>query len=76
MTQTYTDPVALTRMAQGRCPECGYYPGAHGGLGGPNGCLLTDNGVAQRLAAYAEGTGDAMLADAAERAAQDGTGRG
>jgi hypothetical protein len=34
---------------QSACPECGADISQHDGAGGPNGCTLTDNGVAQRL---------------------------
>lgn len=49
MTQTYTGLTALTRMRDNRCPECGNAPWLHGGWGGPEGCTLTDNGVADRI---------------------------
>lgn len=49
--QRYTHPLALERMAKGRCPECGNPVEDHGGRGGP-GCTLTDNGVAQRIHDY------------------------
>ena len=48
MTQTYTDPVRITRMREGKCPECGDPPDQHGGWGG-RACSLTDNGVAERI---------------------------
>lgn len=51
--QRYTDKRARERMAKGQCPECGQWPHLHDGWGGP-GCSLTDNGVAVRLAVYAE----------------------
>jgi hypothetical protein len=51
--QRYTDRRARQRLATGRCPECGHQPWRHDGGGGP-GCSLTDNGVALRLAVYAE----------------------
>lgn len=55
MAQTYADPQARQRMDYGLCPECGHPVDRHAGAGGPN-CSLTDNGVAQRIAAYrAEG---------------------
>jgi hypothetical protein len=54
VSQRYTQPLALTRMADGRCPECGTYPENHDGWGGPRGCSLTDNGVAQRIHQYRE----------------------
>jgi uncharacterized Zn finger protein (UPF0148 family) len=50
--QRYTDPVARQRMAAGRCPECGREMFEHTGWGGPAGCSLTDNGVAERIAQY------------------------
>lgn len=40
------------RMNADRCPECAYPARAHDGWGGPNGCTLTDNGVAQRIATH------------------------
>ena len=52
--QRYTDPRARERMRQGKCPECGESPMRHDGGGGPKGCSLTDNGVALRLAVYAQ----------------------
>jgi hypothetical protein len=51
MTQRYTQPLALQRMDEGKCPECGNSLDVHGGWGGP-GCSLTDNGVASRISAY------------------------
>jgi hypothetical protein len=50
--QSYDGATPLARMSDGRCPECGGYPQEHDGWGGPNGCTLTDNGVAQRIAQY------------------------
>jgi len=52
MTQRYTNPISLQRLAEGNCPECGFAEDQHDGHGGPLWCTLTDNGVAQRLAAY------------------------
>lgn len=52
--QRYTDPHARERMEKGKCPECGGLPSHHDGGGGPRGCGLTDNGVALRLAVYAQ----------------------
>lgn len=52
MTQRYTHPVAVGWMETGGCPECGGKPEEHTGGGGPWGCTLTDNGAAQRIAAY------------------------
>ena len=49
--QRYTDEKALSRMAQGRCPECGGWPIDHTGWGTAR-CSLTDNGVAGRLWQY------------------------
>lgn len=43
---------AAARLARGVCPECGAPVGMHDGLGGPHGCTLTDNGVAQRIHDY------------------------
>ena len=45
-------PTAMRRLAEGKCPECGHNTDEHTGWGGPNGCTLTDNGVAQRIHAY------------------------
>lgn len=50
--QTYAHSLALARMEGGCCPECGYRTDRHDGWGGPNGCSLTDNGVAARLHQY------------------------
>jgi hypothetical protein len=52
MSQRYAHPYALSRMADGRCPECGFEPFRHDGWGGPAGCTLTDAGVSQRVAQY------------------------
>lgn len=52
MAQRYTQPLALERLAAKSCPECGYRIYEHDGWGGPNGCSLTDNGVAQRIYDY------------------------
>ncbi len=41
--------VAKGRMDKNGCPECGAPVSAHDGWGGPSGCTLTDNGVAQRI---------------------------
>lgn len=49
--QRYTNAVALQRMEEGQCPECGLDPSVHGGLGGPY-CGLTDTGVAGRIWQY------------------------
>lgn len=49
MAQAYTDPIAIERMQSGLCPECGTPASDHNGRGGPKGCSLTDNGVAQRI---------------------------
>lgn len=49
MIQRYKTLIAQNRMAQGLCPECGDKVDRHDGWGGPNGCSLTDNGVAQRI---------------------------
>lgn len=51
MTQTYNQSLALGRMRDGLCPECGNAVDKHTGWGGP-GCTLTDNGVAERIAAF------------------------
>jgi hypothetical protein len=58
MPQHYTDPLAVARMARGRCPECGWVREAHTGWGGPYGCSLTDNGVAQRIHQYLDDAKD------------------
>ena len=50
--QRYTDPVAVKRLDVGMCPECGYPVASHDGSGGPEGCTLTDNGVAGRIWQY------------------------
>lgn len=50
--QRYTDPAALLRMADGRCPECAGTVDSHTGWSGPRGCGLTDNGVAGRIYQY------------------------
>ena len=50
--QRYTHPTTLARLAEGRCPECGHRVDRHDGCGGPNGCTLTDNGVARRINQY------------------------
>jgi hypothetical protein len=47
--QRYTDPVAVARLKAARCPECGHGIGMHDGWGGPDGCTLTDTGVAGRI---------------------------
>ena len=52
MAQRYTNKTALERMAKGLCPECGFPVARHDGWGGPQGCSLTDNGVAQRIYQY------------------------
>ena len=49
MAQLYTSKTALKRLRANKCPECGFPTGRHDGGGGPNGCMLTDNGVAQRI---------------------------
>lgn len=51
MAQKYTDELAVARLENGNCPECGDPQTSHDGAGGAN-CTLTDNGVAQRLAEY------------------------
>ena len=59
MAQRYTSPVALVRMAGGKCPECGWSVSSHTGWGGPHGCSLTDGGAAERIAQYqADQTGE------------------
>jgi hypothetical protein len=49
--QRYSSPVALERMEQGRCPECGCYPSDHSGWGTGR-CSLTDSGAAARIGQY------------------------
>jgi tRNA(Ile2) C34 agmatinyltransferase TiaS len=49
--QTYSDPQAIARLADGKCPECGAAVEAHGGAGGSR-CTLTDTGVAGRVHQY------------------------
>jgi len=46
--QRYTNPIALQRMAEGNCPECGQPEKLHGGWG-LGSCSLTDTGVAARI---------------------------
>jgi len=52
MTQRYTNPISLGRLAQGLCPDCGFAEDQHDSSGGPLWCRLTDNDVAQRIAQY------------------------
>lgn len=59
--QRYTSPVARECMAAGNCPECGEPPSAHTGWGGPHGCTLTDNGVADRIAQYQADQAEELL---------------
>jgi hypothetical protein len=63
MTQTYKSPVAIERMRNGTCPECGRPADEHSGWGLP-GCSLTDNGVAQRI--YAQEQRDKLPDDIEE----------
>lgn len=50
--QRYTDPHALARMAEGRCPECNAVPDVHlGGFPGAR-CSLREDGVLGRIAQY------------------------
>jgi hypothetical protein len=56
VSQRYTSPVAVERMEQGRCPECGGEPFVHGNeqrfwMRGP-GCDLLDRGVQARIDQY------------------------
>lgn len=46
--QTYDEPLAIARMRNRRCPECGRTTNDHGGLGW-SGCSLSDTGVAGRI---------------------------
>jgi len=52
MTQRYNSKLALGRMEKGLCPECGGKVSEHTGFGGLNGCMLTDNGVHDRIEQY------------------------
>ena len=52
MTQRYTSKTALERMDKGCCPECGGKVSEHTGFGGLGGCMLTDNGVVDRIEQY------------------------
>lgn len=49
MAQRYTDPVALERMREGNCPECGDSPDKH--LDHP-GCSLTVHDALTRVMQY------------------------
>jgi hypothetical protein len=60
MVQVYTSEVARNRMFIGLCPECASSPSAHTGAGGPGGCTLTDNGVVERIAYFAEVSAQAL----------------
>lgn len=64
--QRYKDPTARARMAAGLCPECAGTVEQHDGWGGPRGCLLTDNGAANRIARQLP-AGLPKLRDQAER---------
>lgn len=63
MTQRYTTEQALAWLAAGCCPECGGRTGEHTGWGGPRGCSLTDNGVAQRVHAHRRQQPDTRTSD-------------
>ena len=55
MTQKYTNPIALTRMSAGQCPECGADPALHldsPAFWLPRACDLTPSGVTDRIAAF------------------------
>jgi hypothetical protein len=55
MTQTYTNPIAHTRMTAGQCPECGDDPDRHldsPAFWLPRTCDLTHSGVTDRIAAF------------------------
>lgn len=55
MTQVYAHPVALTRMTEGQCPECGEDPDRHldsSAFWLPRGCDLTRAGVVDRIDAF------------------------
>ena len=55
MAQRYTQPLALDRMKQGLCPECGLPPDTHlddPRFWIPRDCDLLRDGVADRLAQY------------------------
>lgn len=60
--QRYTNPVALERMANNTCPECGSPADDHTSWGSAR-CSLTDTGVDNRIEQYrndlaAEGLGE------------------
>lgn len=49
MTQRYTDPVALDRMADNMCPECNKPAAFHNGA---TDCSLREDGVLDRIRQY------------------------
>lgn len=54
--ERYTQPLALERMSEGRCPECGDLPGQHinhnAFWAGPIDCFLREDGVRNRIDQY------------------------
>jgi ribosomal protein L37AE/L43A len=55
MTQRYTSETARARMAVNTCPECGQAPERHltsNAFWLPRHCDLTQDGVADRIAAF------------------------
>lgn len=57
--QTYSSPVAIGRMRDGKCPECGKAPEDHSAvaefwLRDPNKCDLLPIGVTDRIAKQRE----------------------
>lgn len=57
MTQRYKSETALTRMAEGNCPECGQPPQQHltsPDFWLPRHCDLTQAGVTDRITAFLE----------------------
>lgn len=54
MTQTYAHPLAIARMREGKCPECGGTPEGHGNdnrfwMPGNQHCALMEAGVVDRI---------------------------
>ncbi len=52
MAQRYTSELALERMAEGLCPECGESPSGHASWAGRQGCKLLEAGVTRRIARF------------------------